>query len=144
MPTKIMSQTAEFSMKEKSPMAWKKTSGIGRKHANSNHFQLENRESFPRDLKLPEFEFRKRGKQQGCLAFSSWTSMYRQLILRKISPNYVRVVFTQPYRLGADSIGVHRSWMNMEDIGPGVFAFSLGCGPMITMMMSMATRKEHV
>lgn len=51
---------------------------------------------FPGDLKSPEFDLRKRGKQQGCLysLFSSWTSMYRQPILRKIPPNYVRNVHT--------------------------------------------------
>lgn len=51
---------------------------------------------FPGDLKSPEFDLRKRGKQQGCLysLFSSWTSMYRQPIVRKIPPNYVRNVHT--------------------------------------------------
>lgn len=51
---------------------------------------------FPGDLKSPVFDLRKRGKQQGCLysLFSSWTSMYRQPIVRKIPPNYVRNVHT--------------------------------------------------
>ena len=67
---------------------------------------------FPGDLKSPEFDLRKRGKQQGCLysLFSSWTSMYRQPILRKIPPNYVRNVHTALHAwCGSDWCSEHLS-----------------------------------
>ena len=39
----------------------KKAVELEGKHADSNHFQLENCESFLDDLKAPEFELRKPG-----------------------------------------------------------------------------------
>ena len=92
------------------------------KHADSNHFQLENCESFLDDLKAPEFGLRKPGgNSKAVLLLRVGHLCMYHLILRVIPPNDVRNFHRHPYGLGplfkknADSIGV----LNTFHLGHG-------------------------
>ena len=106
-PPKIVSQTAEPHLK-KSSMAWKKKQWNWKEKPMQIPIisSLKIANWFPGDLKSPEFDVRKRGKQQGCLAFFRVGHLCIDNLFFTKYPQTMFEMFTQPYRLGADSIGV--------------------------------------